>query len=78
LPISYRFPTGHALVSCCFVGLLAAMVAIREKRRHVRTALWAAAATLTALIGLSRIYLGCITPAMSLRDIWRRSPGWRP
>ena len=58
LPSSYSFPSGHALLSCCFFGALAAMLTIREPSRHARLAIRAAAAVLVVLIGFSRIYLG--------------------
>ena len=58
LPSSYSFPSGHALLSCCFFGALAAMLTVREQRRAVRIGVWTAAALLAALIGFSRIYLG--------------------
>ena len=58
LPSSYSFPSGHALLSCCFFGALAAMLTIREPNRRVRLAVWTVAALLVGLIGFSRIYLG--------------------
>lgn len=58
LPSSYSFPSGHALLSCCFFGALAAMLTVREPSRRARIAIWTAAAVLVALIGFSRIYLG--------------------
>ena len=57
-PSSFSFPSGHALLSCCFFGALAAMLTVREPRRKVRIAIWTAVALLSALIGVSRIYLG--------------------
>ena len=58
LPKSYSFPSGHALINCCFFGVMAAILTVRERRRWVRIAIWTVAAVLVALIGLSRIYLG--------------------
>ena len=58
LPPSYSFPSGHALLACCFFGSLAAMITAREPKRGVRIAVWTAAALLALLIGFSRIYLG--------------------
>ena len=47
-----------ALINCCFFGVMAAILTVRERRRWVRIAIWTVAAVLVALIGLSRIYLG--------------------
>jgi undecaprenyl-diphosphatase len=58
LPKSYSFPSGHALINCCFFGVTAAILTVRERRRWVRIAIWTVAAVLVALIGFSRIYLG--------------------
>ena len=58
LPGSYSFPSGHALINCCFFGVLAAILTVRERRHWIRVAIWTAAVALAALIGLSRIYLG--------------------
>jgi undecaprenyl-diphosphatase len=58
LPSSYSFPSGHAVLACCFFGSLAAILTVREPKRGVRIAVWMAAALLAALIGLSRVYLG--------------------
>ncbi len=56
-PASYSFPSGHALVSCCFYGVLAAVTA------RGRWWPWALAALLVAAIGFSRIYLGVHYPS---------------
>jgi len=57
-PITHSFPSGHAMVSCCFFGVLAAILAAREPSRTARVAMFAAAALLVALMGFSRVYLG--------------------
>jgi undecaprenyl-diphosphatase len=57
-PITHSFPSGHAMVSCCFFGVLAAILASREPSRLKRMAIFAAAAILVALMGFSRVYLG--------------------
>ena len=57
-PITHSFPSGHAMVSCCFFGVLAAILAARERSRARRVAIFAAAAILVALMGFSRVYLG--------------------
>ena len=57
-PVTHSFPSGHAMVSCCFFGVMAVILAAREQSRLKRTAIFAAAAILVALIGFSRVYLG--------------------
>jgi membrane-associated phospholipid phosphatase len=57
-PLGYSFPSGHAVVSCCFYGMMAAIITRRMAGTAARIAVWAAAALLILLIGLSRIYLG--------------------
>jgi membrane-associated phospholipid phosphatase len=54
LPNSYSFPSGHALLSLCCYGAIAAVA-----RRRL---LWIAAVVLIVLIGISRIYLGVHYP----------------
>jgi undecaprenyl-diphosphatase len=63
LPSTYSFPSGHAISSCCFYGVLAAIVTARMRSRGAKIAVWTAAALLAALIGLSRIYLGVHYPS---------------
>lgn len=62
-PGSYSFPSGHALVSCSFYGVLAAFLAARTESRTRRWIYRAAAAVLIFMIGLSRIYLGVHYPS---------------
>jgi len=57
-PITHSFPSGHAMVSCCFFGVLAMILAAREPSRARRISIFAAAAILVALMGFSRVYLG--------------------
>ena len=57
-PITHSFPSGHAMVSCCFFGVLAAILAARARSRLKRMAIFAAAALVVALMGFSRVYLG--------------------
>jgi undecaprenyl-diphosphatase len=65
-PITHSFPSGHAMVSCCFFGVLAAILAARgapwAASRLKRMAIFAAAAILVALMGFSRVYLGLHYP----------------
>ncbi|HWS52972.1 MAG TPA: phosphatase PAP2 family protein [Pyrinomonadaceae bacterium] len=62
-PESYSFPSGHALLCFCFYGVLAAVIAARLRGRRPRAFVWAAAALLVALVGLSRLYLGVHYPS---------------
>jgi undecaprenyl-diphosphatase len=61
-PVTHSFPSGHAMVSCCFFGVLAAILAARGApwawSRLRRIAIFAAAALLVGLMGFSRVYLG--------------------
>jgi undecaprenyl-diphosphatase len=57
-PITHSFPSGPAMVSCCFFGVLAMILAAREPSRARRISIFAAAAILVALMGFSRVYLG--------------------
>jgi len=62
VPLTYSFPSGHALSSFCFYGVLAGLLCARIQSRAIRILIWAAAATLVLAIGLSRIYLGVHYP----------------
>jgi undecaprenyl-diphosphatase len=62
-PSSYSFPSGHALCSLCFYGVLAGLLSARLKSLPWRIAVWTAAALLIIAIGLSRIYLGVHYPS---------------
>ena len=63
LPSSYSFPSGHALVSFCYFGALAAILTRRMESGAKKSAIWAGAALAAALIGFSRIYLGVHYPS---------------
>jgi len=63
LPHTYSFPSGHALSSFCFYGVLAGLLADRTKSRRHRILIWICAALLVAAIGFSRIYLGVHYPS---------------
>jgi undecaprenyl-diphosphatase len=62
-PHSYSFPSGHALCSFCFYGVLAGLLSARTKALSWRIVIWVVAALLVVAIGLSRIYLGVHYPS---------------
>lgn len=62
-PHSYSFPSGHALASFCFYGVLAGLIANRIQRLSLRIAVGLIAALLVLAIGISRIYLGVHYPS---------------
>src|SRR3954454_16414913 len=43
-PSTYSFPSGHAMLSACFYGVLAAVITQRLESRGQRAAVWTAAA----------------------------------
>ena len=61
-PVTHSFPSGHAMVSCCYFGVLAAILAARgapwAPSRLKRISIFSAAALLVAVMGFSRVYLG--------------------
>ncbi len=63
LPSSFSFPSGHALFSVCFYGVLAWLITARIKNRAAQTGIWALAILLIFFIGLSRVYLGVHYPS---------------
>ena len=60
---SYSFPSGHALASLCFYGILAWLMTARIKTQGLRFLIWISATTLILFIGSSRIYLGVHFPS---------------
>ena len=62
-PSSFSFPSGHALGSFCFYGILAAVLADRMRGFKSKVLVWFSASFLVAMIGLSRIYLGVHYPS---------------
>jgi undecaprenyl-diphosphatase len=62
-PSSYSFPSGHALGSFCFYGMLATILAARARGRGAKICIWMAAVFLVGIIGFSRIYLGMHYPS---------------
>jgi undecaprenyl-diphosphatase len=63
LPESYSFPSGHALLSLCFYGMMAAVISAHIEGTWRRASVWAVAILLVALIGFSRVYLGVHYPS---------------
>ncbi len=63
LPPTYSFPSGHALFSFCFYGVLAGLLAGRIRSLPLRILIWTCAALLVFAIGISRIYLGVHYPS---------------
>jgi undecaprenyl-diphosphatase len=62
LPRTYSFPSGHALYSFCFYGVLAGLLVDRTRSLLLRIIIWSVAALLVLAIGISRIYLGVHYP----------------
>jgi undecaprenyl-diphosphatase len=62
-PSTYSFPSGHAMISVTFYGVLAALIAPQLATSSARAAVWAAATAAAALIGVSRVYLGVHHPS---------------
>jgi undecaprenyl-diphosphatase len=62
-PNTYSFPSGHALISLCFYGLIAGMLSLKLEERWQRVAVWTVALFLIAAVGFSRIYLGVHWPS---------------
>lgn len=58
----YSFPSGHAMVSLCFYGMLAYLISRNLVSWRWRIALFILALLLIVAIGVSRIYLGVHYP----------------
>jgi undecaprenyl-diphosphatase len=54
----YGFPSGHAAAAAAVCGAAAWLCSLRMRSWRGRIAVWAAAAMLAALVGISRVYLG--------------------
>jgi undecaprenyl-diphosphatase len=62
-PTTYSFPSGHAMGSVCFYGVLAAILAARASGRRAKWFMWTGAVLLIGTIGFSRVYLGVHYPS---------------
>ena len=62
-PETYSFPSGHALFSLCFYGVLAIAAARAMQSRAMKTGIWIATVLLVLAIGWTRIYLGVHYPS---------------
>ncbi len=60
---SYSFPSGHAMISLAFYGMLAYLIWTNVKSAKIRWLSVVALAALILAIGLSRIYLGVHYPS---------------
>ena len=58
----YSFPSGHAMVSLCFYGMITFLIARHIHSWRWRLAVITLALALVATIGLSRVYLGVHYP----------------
>jgi len=74
LPSSYSFPSGHAVSSCCFYGVLAAIVTARMRSRAAKIAVWTAAALMAAAIGSRATTTSMISLSRSITTAPRASP----
>lgn len=59
---SFSFPSGHALVTMCFYGMLAFFLMRETKSWPVRLLIATLTVILSLIIGISRIYLGVHYP----------------
>ena len=63
LPVSYSFPSGHAMLSFCLCLSAAALFSASRKSIWVRITIWTFWVGLSLAIGYSRIYLGVHYPS---------------
>ncbi len=59
----YSFPSGHAMVSLCFYGMLAYLLCCRMSRLTMQIVIYCLTAALVTAIGFSRVYLGVHYPS---------------
>lgn len=72
---SHAFPSGHAMLSAVTYLTLGALLARLETRRRAKLYLLGVAVLLTALVGVSRIYLGVHWPSDVLAG-WCMGASW--
>ncbi len=75
LPVSYSFPSGHALDSLVIYIALAMLLAPYVRERGARVALFAAVGVLVLAIGVSRVYLGVHWPSDVIGG-WAVAAAW--
>jgi membrane-associated phospholipid phosphatase len=54
----YGFPSGHAAMAAAVCGAVAWLCSMQVRSWRARLAIWAVAAMLATLVGISRVYLG--------------------
>ncbi len=69
------FPSGHAMMTAIVYLTLAALLARSESRRRIKTFLLLLAASVTLLVGVSRVYLGVHWPSDVLGG-WMVGSAW--
>jgi undecaprenyl-diphosphatase len=62
-PLTYSFPSGHALFSLSFYGVLATTAARSMQSGAIKAGIWLATILLVLAIGETRIYLGVHYPS---------------
>ncbi|HEV2039001.1 MAG TPA: phosphatase PAP2 family protein [Casimicrobiaceae bacterium] len=60
---TYSFPSGHAMASTVFYGLLAIYVSVSARQRYAAPLAIGAAVLMVALVSFSRVYLGLHYPS---------------
>jgi len=58
IPGTYAFPSGHALASMLYFGIVGFVVMLTERRLKLSALVIGACLAITVLVGLSRVYLG--------------------